>query len=132
MQHHRFSHKSLDKLATCDERLERLAHLALKYSKYDFGITEGVRTIERQREVYNSGKSTTMNSRHLPNENGDSEALDILIYVNGSSTWKPEYYRKVAEAFYRAAFELSIPIEWGGHWESIFDGPHYELAKWSK
>lgn len=129
MEHHRFSQRSLSRLSTCDERLERVACLALKYSPYDFGITEGVRTIERQKELVSQGKSKTMNSRHLPNDNGDSEALDFAVYVNGSITWDIGYYRKVAQAFFRAAIELGIQIEWGGLWRTFVDGPHIQLLK---
>jgi len=129
MQQHKFSQSSLNKLAQCDDDLQRVAHMALKYSKYDFGISEGIRTIERQKEMIDHGKSQTMNSRHLPNDYGVSEAIDIKIYRNGQITWDPKYFRKVAGAFFKAAFELGIPIEWGGHWESLFDGPHFQLSK---
>ena len=125
----KFSQRSLDKLSTCHEDLGRVAFLALKYSPYDFGITEGVRTIEKQREYFDAGKSKTMNSRHLENKNGVSEALDIAVYVNGKLTWDIKYYRKVAQAFFRAAIELNVQIEWGGLWESFLDGPHYQLAR---
>lgn len=127
MEHHRFSQSSLDRLDTIEPNLVEVFHLALKYSKYDFGITEGIRTEEKQRENIKKGVSTTMKSRHLPNENGLSEAGDIVIYKNGKPTYEPKLYRKVAEAFFKAAFELGTPIEWGGHWESMFDGPHYQL-----
>lgn len=128
MQHHRFSKKSLSHLAECEHDLERVVTLALKYSKYDFGITQALRTLEEQKENVKNGSSQTIKSRHLPNENGLSEAVDILIYVDGKHTYEQKYYRKVAGAFFKAAFELGIPIEWGGHWESIFDGPHFQLS----
>ncbi|AUR83848.1 D-alanyl-D-alanine carboxypeptidase [Vibrio phage 1.042.O._10N.286.45.B8] len=124
----KFSQRSIDKLSTCHEDLERVAYLALKYSPYDFGIIEGVRTIEKQREYYNAGKSKTMNSRHMENKNGVSEALDIAVYVNGKITWDIKYYRKVAQAFFKAAIELNVQIRWGGLWESFVDGPHFELG----
>lgn len=129
MEHHRFSQRSKDKLATCDEALERVATLALKYSPYDFGVTEGARTIERQRELFDSGKSKTMNSRHLENDKGDSEALDIAVYINGKITWEIKYYRKVAQAFFQAAIDLGVQIEWGGLWENFVDGPHFQLKR---
>lgn len=129
MNHHRFSQSSLNRLASCHEDLERLAYKALQYSKYDFGITEGIRTVERQKELVAQGKSQTMNSRHLPNDNGESEALDFAVYVNGKITWDIKYYRKVAQAFFTAAIELGVDIEWGGLWESFVDGPHIELRR---
>lgn len=128
MEHHRFSKKSLTRLSQCEHDLERVATLALKYSKYDFGISQSLRTPEEQAENVKNGTSQTMKSRHLPNGNGLSEAIDIVIYVNGSVNWDIKYYRKVAGAFFKAAFELGIAIEWGGHWESLVDGPHFQLS----
>ena len=129
MEHHRFSNKSKEKLSECHEDLERVAFLALKYSPYDFGITEGLRTLERQKELLAEGRSTTIHSRHLPNSGGVSEALDIAVYIESGLTWDIKYYRKVAQAFFKAAIELGVDIEWGGLWESFVDGPHYQLAK---
>lgn len=128
-QHHRFGKRSNAVLLELEDDLQRVCHLALKYSKYDFGLTDGLRTESEQRENIASGASQTTDSRHLPNKNGLSEAVDIVIFVNGKSTWESKYYRKVAEAFFKAAFEIGVPIEWGGHWESIFDGPHYQLSE---
>lgn len=128
-KHHRFGKRSNEVLLELEDDLQRVCLLALKYSKYDFGLTDGLRTEQEQRKNIAAGASQTMHSRHLPNKNGLSEAVDIIIYVNGKSTWDPKYYRKVASAFFKAAFELGVPIEWGGHWESIFDGPHYQLSE---
>lgn len=123
----RFSQKSLNKLSQCDDSLQRVAIRALEISKYDFGIGETLRTIERQTELVAEGKSWTMNSRHLPNTEGVSEALDILVYVNGKLTWESKYFRKVIQAFITAAIELNVQLEFGGLWESVEDWPHVQL-----
>lgn len=127
MEHHRFSKRSLDNLALAHTDLERVSVLALKYSKYDFGITCSLRTVEEQKQLVADGKSQTMNSRHLPNKQGVSEAIDFAVYLNGSITWSIRYYRVVAQAFFRAAIELGVEIEWGGLWETFVDGPHVQL-----
>lgn len=127
MNHHRFGNSSLKKLSSAHHDLERVAFLALKYSKYDFGITETLRTKERQQELLSAGKSTTMNSRHLANDRGVSEAIDIAVYVDGKITWDHKYYRKVIQAFVTAAIELGVQIEFGGLWESFIDSPHIQL-----
>ncbi len=129
MEHHRFSKTSLNRLTDCHEDLERVAFLALKYSPYDFGISETLRTIEKQKQLVADGKSKTMNSRHLANKQGEAEALDIFVLVNGEITWEIGYYRKVAQAFFRAAIELDVQIEWGGLWRTFVDGPHFQLMK---
>lgn len=129
MIYHQFSKSSLKKLALCHDDLVRVAHLALIYSPYDFGIGETLRTTKRQAHLVATGKSLTMDSMHLANEDGVSEALDIKVYVKGKLTWDIGYYRKVAQAFFRAAIELNIQIEWGGLWRTLVDGPHYQLRK---
>lgn len=129
MKHHKFSKSSMDKLATCHHDLELVMQLALHYSPYDFGVTEGVRTPERQKELLESGKSTTLKSRHLANKDGVSEACDIAVYVDGKITWEPGCYRKVAQAVFRASIELGVQIEWGGLWKSFIDGPHFQLRR---
>ena len=115
------------KLGTCDKKLQDVINLAITKTKHDFGVSEGVRTIERQKVLLDSGKSTTMKSRHLANCNGESEACDIIVYVNGHVTWDIKYYRKVAKSIFEAAIELGIQIEWGGLWENFIDGPHFQL-----
>ena len=128
MKHHKFGKRSLENLAQMEEPLQKVFIRALELSKYDFGITDALRTHSEQEANVKKGDSKTMRSRHLPNVRGLSEAGDILIYKNGKPTYEPKLYRKVAASFFKAAFELNVPIEWGGHWESIFDGPHFQLA----
>lgn len=128
MKHYQFSKSSLERLATCSHELQSVMKLALERSPYDFGVTEGIRSESRQVQLVKEGKSTTMNSRHLANEFGLSEACDIVIYINGNVSWNIKHYRKVAQAVFYAAIELDVQIEWGGLWESFIDGPHFQLA----
>ncbi|EIT3942437.1 M15 family metallopeptidase, partial [Escherichia coli] len=34
---------------------------------------------------------------------------------------------KIAAAFRQASQELNIPVEWGGDWKTLKDGPHFQL-----
>ena len=89
-----------------------------------FIITEGMRTKERQRELFAKGLSKTMKSRHLV-----GLAVDFApLLDDGSITWKWPAFKPVADAFKRAAKELKIEIEWGGDWKSFRDGPHLQLS----
>lgn len=128
MEYHRFSKSSLKKLERLDPDMRRVVKLALKYSKHDFGVSETLRTIEKQKEYVASGASQTMKSRHLENEYGYSEAVDIYAYVDGKANYEAKYMRKIAAAMFKAAFELNVAIEWGGMWQSFFDSPHYQKA----
>lgn len=129
MSNFKFSQKSLTRLADCDERLQRVAKRALTLTKYDFGIGETLRTVERQKQLVAEGKSWTMNSRHLPNAKGEAEALDITVWVGGKLTWNQKYFRKVVQAFVTAAIIEGVEIEFGGLWESVQDWPHIQLRR---
>lgn len=123
----KFGSKSLERLEDAEDALVHVAHRALELSPYDFGITETLRSFERQEQLVLEGKSWTMKSRHLANSNGKSEALDILVYVDGRPTWEAKYFRKVIQAFITAAIELDVQLEFGGLWESVEDWPHVQL-----
>ena len=132
----KFGKSSLERLATCEPDLQKLAHKALEYSPYDFGILCGIRSPEAQKERLREGKSQTLKSRHLANERGLSEALDFGVYVggeyiNGDTSDEIGIYRKVNQAFFRAAIELGIQIEAGALWRSFVDAGHIQLLEQS-
>lgn len=125
-----FSTSSENNLRGVHPDLVKVMRRALELSKVDFGITQGVRTWRQQQELIAAGASQTTNSRHIPanNVSGMACAVDVLAYVGGSPTWKMEFYRKIAQAVFRASIEMGIQVEWGGHWGSLVDGPHYQLS----
>ncbi len=118
----RFSRSSYDKMSGVRPELVAIASRALDLSTVDFGVTEGLRSEARQRELVASGASQTMNSRHLT-----GHALDVVAYVGGTVSWDWPLYDRIAVAMKSAAEELGVPIEWGGDWVSLKDGPHYQL-----
>lgn len=130
-----FGKRSMRNLATVHDDLRAIALLALKYSPHDFTVTEGVRTVERQRELLAKGATTTMNSYHLDSKDGVIDgkgmALDFYPYYNGSvqvhAPWR--YFKEIADAFKKAADELGFRITWGGDWKSFKDGPHIQLER---
>ena len=89
-----------------------------------FIVTEGMRTKERQRELFAKGLSKTMNSRHLV-----GLAVDFAPLVDGQVTWKWPAFKPVADAFKAAAKELGVAIEWGGDFRTFKDGPHIQLSR---
>ena len=120
----KFGKKSLEHLSTVHPDLQTLFKRAITASPHDFSITEGVRSQERQKALYEAGKSQTMNSRHIT-----GKAVDIAIFVNGKLTWDYKYYIEVANHIKLVAKSMSIPIVWGGDFVSFKDGPHYELSR---
>lgn len=117
-----FSNKSKERLKGVNSSLIKVMEESIKESPYDFSITEGIRTPDRQKELYDSGKSLTLNSKHLV-----GKAVDIAIFVDGKITWEHKYFKAVAEHIKNTAKKLGVDIIWGGDWRRLVDSPHFEL-----
>lgn len=116
-----FSERSQQHLSEIHPDLYEVVFLARLMSKVPFEITDGRRTIEEQRHYYETGKSQTMNSKHLT-----GHAVDVVpIPV----TWDKEAFLPIAEAMKKASDILDIPIVWGGDWRTFKDYPHFELRE---
>ena len=120
----KLSKKSLGKLDEVNPDLQKLVKNAIGLSTIDFGISEGMRTKERQQILYNTGKSQTMNSRHLT-----GHAVDVYAWKDGAVSWEFEDYETINVAFSQAAKLTNTPYVWGGSWKSFKDGPHFELKR---
>ena len=117
------SARSRDRLIGVHPKLVAVVGLAITITTIDFCVLEGVRTIERQRELVAAGASQTMRSRHLT-----GHAIDLGAMVNGEVRWDWPLYHKLAISVKEAARRLGTPIEWGGDWTGGFkDGPHWQL-----
>lgn len=104
--------------------LVKVVERAIQLTPLDFTITEGRRTVARQRQLVAEGASKTMNSRHIT-----GHAIDFAVLVGGKVRWDWPLYPRVADAFKAAAKDLNIPIVWGGDWPKFRDGPHVELDR---
>ena len=114
--------RSLQNLSGVHPDLVAVVKLAISITEQDFTVIEGIRNINRQRELVKAGKSTTMNSRHIT-----GHAVDMVPWP---VDWNDlERFEVVAEAMKTAAEELDIPIVWGGDWKSFYDAPHFELDR---
>lgn len=104
--------------------LVRVVERAIGLSDVDFTVTEGLRTKERQAQLFVAGASKTLNSRHLT-----GHAVDLAALVGGKVRWDWPLYDTLAAAMKEAARIECVPIEWGGDWESFRDGPHFQLPR---
>ncbi len=120
---YKLSKRSEDKLVGVDANLVKVVRRAIELTEVDFGITEGLRTKERQALLVADGKSQTMNSKHIT-----GRAVDVVAYIDGKVSWDKEHYITISKAFKQAAKELNVAIRWGGDFKSFFDGPHFELV----
>lgn len=96
-----------------------------------FQVTEGTRSLARQRALVKQGASRTLRSRHLVAPNGLGHAVDLAVFVNGRISWEAPLYHRLADQVKASAKRLGIPVEWGGDWRGFFDGPHFQLP-WDK
>lgn len=120
---------SLSRLEGVHPDLVRVVKRAIEVSPVDFGVTEGVRTVGKQREYLEAGKTTTMYSRHIPQADGYSHAVDLYCRdSSGNVTWKHEWFRLVIQAMFTAAIELGVQIKAGGLWRTFQDSPHFQLG----
>jgi len=114
--------RSLQNLSGVHPDLGAVVKLAISITEQDFTVIEGVRNINRQRELFKAGKSTTMNSRHIT-----GHAVDMVPWPVDWNDLKR--FEVMSEAMKAAAEELDIPIVWGGDWKSLYDAPHFELDR---
>lgn len=119
-----FSKTSLQRLKTCDKRLQRIFKEVIK--GYDITILEGHRTLERQKELYDKGSSKidgiTKKGKHNYNP---SLAVDVAPYpIDWNNTVR---FKELALIVKYEAKKQGIDIRWGGDWKSFIDMPHWEL-----
>ena len=108
---YKLSTRSQEKLVGIDSELKEVVCLAIKYTKIDFGVIEGVRTVAQQKALVESGASQTMDSKHLK-----GRAVDLMAYVNGRGCWELNVYDDIADAMKRAAIESNLAVRWGAAW----------------
>ena len=118
----KLSRRSLQRLEGVHPDLVAIVKLAITRTDIDFTVVDGVRSIERQRQLVAQGASTTMNSRHLT-----GHAVDLAPWIDGQPSWHWPHYDELAPVIKRAAKDLGVEIEWGGDWRSFKDGPHWQL-----
>jgi peptidoglycan L-alanyl-D-glutamate endopeptidase CwlK len=123
--------KSLEILDKVHPDLKRVILRAVKdypdntVSGTSFIVTEGMRTKARQAQLFASGATKTMNSRHLT-----GHAVDLAVLLKGKVRWDWPLYENLSFLIKAAAASEKVFIAWGGDWKSFKDGPHYELDRY--
>ena len=114
--------RSMQNLSGVHPDLVSVVKRAIQITEQDFTVIEGIRNLNRQRELFKAGKSKTLNSRHLT-----GHAVDMVPWP---VDWNDlSRFEVVAEAMKEAAEELNVELDWGGDWKSFYDGPHFELDR---
>lgn len=127
----RLGKTSLKRLEGVNEDLVKVIKRAIEITPIDFTVLEGIRSRQRQVQLVATGKSKTVNSRHLT-----GHAVDVAPIEGGKIPWNdPEKFLDVVDAVFQAADELGVLVQSGTDWdmdgdykdESFFDGPHVQI-----
>lgn len=119
---YRLGQRSMQNLSGVHPDLVAVVKRAIEITEQDFSVIEGVRNIERQRQLVAKGASKTLNSRHIT-----GHAVDIAPWP---IDWEDlKRFEIMADAMKQAADELGVDVEWGGDWRTFYDGPHFQLSR---
>jgi peptidoglycan L-alanyl-D-glutamate endopeptidase CwlK len=114
--------RSLSRLQGVHPDLVRVVKAAAAMSDLDFTVLEGLRTVERQKELFAQKATKTMNSRHIT-----GHAVDLAPMIGGKISWDWPLYNRLSKIVKAAAAAEKVSITWGGDWKTFKDGPHWEL-----
>lgn len=126
------SGNSLQKLKSCDERLQRVARAVIVY--YDFTVLCGFRGEVEQNEAFDKGMSK-VKWPLSPHNVSPSRAMDLAPYP---IDWTDrDRFVLFAGFVLGIARSLGVTLRWGGDWsgnwvlkdEGFLDLPHFELAE---
>jgi peptidoglycan LD-endopeptidase CwlK len=121
----RFGKRSEGNLRGVHPDLVRVMRTAIRITSIDFVVIEGLRTVERQKQLLAQGASRTMKSRHI-----HGFAVDIApIGPDKKISFSWNLYYPLADVIKKAANQEGVMIEWGGDWSRFKDGPHFELPR---
>jgi peptidoglycan L-alanyl-D-glutamate endopeptidase CwlK len=131
--------KSEAKLVGVDERLVKVVRDAAQQIPFPVLVIEGVRTLERQKALYEQGRTKpgkivtwTLKSKHI-----DGKAVDLVPYVDGKIDWEDGLlFITIGTEMKKAAKRAGVKIRWGFDWDDDgalqekgeSDGPHFELV----
>ena len=108
----KLSQRSLDRLIGVHPELVNVVKRAIELTTVDFGVTEGVRTPQRQIELFEKGASQIREGgKHV-----EGKAVDLVAYLDGRVSWELNLYDNIADAMKQAAIEQNLPIRWGAAW----------------
>ena len=128
----RYSKRSKERLATCDEKLQDVFNEVIKH--VDCSILEGHRSKERQNKLYDEGRTKVRypDGRHNANP---SKAVDVTPYP---VDWKDRERQTLFAGFVLGiARGMGLRLRWGGDGDQDFqvmdnrfdDFPHFEIRK---
>jgi len=133
----KFGKLSLERLATCDERIQKVMNEAIKH--YDFTVLYGYRTPAEQFELFKQGRTLTNGvwkvtgktvtqldgKTKMSNHNSNpSKAIDVAPFP---IDWNNiQRFLDMAKVIKESAKTVGVEITYGGDWK-MKDYPHFEV-----
>lgn len=126
-----FGKASQEKLATCDQRLQKVFNEVIKH--FDCTVIEGHRGEAAQNKAFAEGKSKLKYPQGKHNKT-PSLAADVLPYpIDWNDTNRMRYFAGFVVGI---AATMGVKLRWGGDWNqntelkdnSFNDLPHFELV----
>ena len=131
--------RSEKRLEGVNPTLVSIVRRAAKRLPFSLFVVEGLRTKERQEQLYAQGRTKpgpkvtwTMKSKHI-----DGMAVDLAPLIDGAIDWKDlKKFDQIAVAMLEAGKELGVLVRWGADWDmdglprerGESDSPHFEIA----
>lgn len=131
---YKFSNRSMEALASADDKLQLLFNEVIKV--IDCTVIFGHRTEAEQEKQYSAGHTKLHYPRSKHNK-FPSHAVDVVPYpIDWHNRERFVYFAGIVKGI---AVQLDIKMRWGGDWDNDnqlrdqtwMDLPHYELTKGS-
>jgi LAS superfamily LD-carboxypeptidase LdcB len=125
--------RSVGQIATLQSTVQTMATDFLTRAKawaqskgLDVIVTEGLRSLERQQELYAQGRTKpgdiVTNAKPGQSNHGSGRAFDVIITKNGKAVDQKSLWNELG------AIGKSVGLRWGGDFKSIYDPEHFEFA----
>lgn len=131
--------RSEKRLEGVNSALVNVVRRAAKALPFPLFVVEGLRTKERQTELYAQGRTKpgkvvtwTLQSKHI-----DGRAVDLAPMIDGAIDWNDsKKFDAIAKAMQDAGRALGVAVRWGADWDGDgkprekgeSDSPHFEIS----
>jgi len=104
-------------------------------NKVDIAVLEALRSISTQKRYLEQGKTKTLDSKHLKQEDGYSHAVDLAIKpIDWNDT---KSFIELSDLMFEESKNHGIKLRWGGDWDMdgdmtdqrFNDLVHFEINK---
>ena len=130
--------RSEKRLEGVNPTLVSVVRRAAKRLPFSLFVVEGLRTRERQAELYAQGRTKpgkkvtwTLHSRHI-----EGKAVDLAPIIDGVIDWNDlKKFDQIGKAMIEAGKEVGVLVRWGADWDmdglprerGESDSPHFEI-----